>query len=378
MKRLIVVGMVVLAVVIAGAVWPVLTVSRLSRPHKDDAPYQQHGGGKDARADGEWRIAAGPSAMGLIVGAGVCGDEAFLLDRQAGRVHRVDLARRKMAGSIGLNVGALRFVTSVAADCSARLLYVTHQDGVAVFEADSGALTASYSKPATFVHTLGASVLDSSSQTLAVPGLWPQADSDWLVKPVDRMYEGDKIGYRLDLRSGRASPMLPPVERGCWSLGPNCTAATLDSVAGGGWVAAHRVGMMVGVYDARFQLIKTIDARSPLFQETGKRNLSQKIDTMLAWGEENSVIRQVHAFGDAIVTVHSLSRSKAGKRSATTFDVFMNVHSLDGVGLRSDVRLPDLPVGRDETALYVVDYGANGRRKLGRDAFSLVRIPVDQ
>lgn len=378
MKRLIVMGVIVFVVVIAGAMWPVLTVSRLSRPLKDTTPFQQHGGGKQARDAGQWRIAAGSAAMGLIVGAAVCGDDAFLLDRQAGRVHRVDLAQRKTAGSIGLTIGALRFVTSVAADCSARALYVTHHDGVAVFDMDSGDLTANHRKPATFVHTLGASVLDTSAQTLAVPGLWPQADSDWLVKPVDRMYEGDKIGYQLDLRTGRTSPMLPPVERGCWSLGPNCTAATLDAVDGAGWVAAHRVGMLVGVYDARFQLIRTIDVRSPLFLETGKRNLSQKIETMLAWSAENSVIRQVHAFGQTIVSVHSFNRSMPGNGRAPTFDVFMNVHSLDGVRLQSDLRLPDLPVGRDDSSLLVVDYGANGRRKLGRDTFSLVRIPVDQ
>ena len=378
MKRLILMGAVVLVVVIAGTTWPALTVSRLSRPLKDNAPFQQDGGGRHARDASHWRINAGASGAGLIVGAAICGDEAFLLDRQAGRVHRADLAAGRIGGSIGLTVGTLRFVTSVAADCSAQMLYVTHHDGVAAFDIQSGALEENYAKPASFVHALGASVLDAASQTLAVPGLWPQSENDWLVKPMDRMYEGDRIGYRLDLRTGRVSPMLAPVERGCWSLGPNCVAATLDSIDGGGWVAAHRVGMMVGVYDARYQLVRTIDVRSPLFGETGRRNASQKIDAMLTWGEENSVIRQVHAFGNDLVTVHSINRSKPGNGSVTRFDVFMNVHSLDGQRLQSDVRLPDLPVGRDDTSLYVIDYGANGRRKLGRDAFSLVRVPVDQ
>lgn len=378
MKRLHRLGVIVLVVGAAGAAWPVMSVARVARPPKDSTPFQRSAGGEHARDDGRWRIAAGRSAIGLIVGAAVCGDDAFLLDRQAGRVHRADLAAGKITGSIGLDVGALRFVTSVATDCTAERLYVTHRDGVAVFDVRSGHVDANYSKPASFVHALGASVLDTTSQTLSVSGLWPQSDSDWLIKPLDRMYEGDRIGYQLDLRTGRATPMLAPVERGCWSLGPNCTAATLDRVHGGGWVAAHRVGMLVGVYDARYQLIRTIDVRSPLFSETGRRNASQKIDAMLAWGVENSVIRQVHAFGDEIVTVHSVNRSKPGNGKRTTFDVFMNVHALDGQPLQSDLRLPDLPVGRDDTSLYVVDYGANGRRKLGRDGFALVRVPVDQ
>jgi hypothetical protein len=377
MKRLIVMG-VAFIVIIAGAVWPVLSVSRLARPMKDNAPFQRSAFGQHARDAGRFRIAAGSSATGLIVGAAICADQAFLLDRQAGRVHRANLTAGAITGSIGLTVGTLRFVTSVAADCAAQLLYVTHHEGVAVFDLQSGGLEANYSKPTSFLHTLGASVLDTMAQTLVVPGLWPESDSDWLVKPLDRMYEGDRIGYRLDLRTGRASPMLAPVERGCWSLGSNCTAATLDAIQGGGWVAAHRVGMLVGVYDARYRLMRTIDVRSPLFSETGRRNASQKIDAMLSWSRENSVIRQVHAFGDDVVTVHSVNRSKPGNGSVTRFDVFMNVHSLDGRPLQSDVRLPDLPVGRDDASLFVIDYGAKGRRKPGRDAFSLVRIPVDQ
>ena len=42
------------------------------------------------------------------------------------------------------------------------------------------------------------------------------------------------------------------------------------------------------------------------------------------------------------------------------FEVFMNIHLLDGFGLASDVRLPDLPVARDEDNLYVLDYGPGG------------------
>ena len=54
----------------------------------------------------------------------------------------------------------------------------------------------------------------------------------------------------------------------------------------------------------------------------------------------------------------------------------MNVHTLDGVGVASDVRLPDLPVGHDATSVYVIDYGQAGRRRSGSRSMSLTRIPV--
>jgi hypothetical protein len=55
----------------------------------------------------------------------------------------------------------------------------------------------------------------------------------------------------------------------------------------------------------------------------------------------------------------------------------MNVHTIDGGGVASDIRLRDLPVGRDASSLYVVDYGSAGRRKRGAAPITLTRIPVD-
>jgi hypothetical protein len=40
----------------------------------------------------------------------------------------------------------------------------------------------------------------------------------------------------------------------------------------------------------------------------------------------------------------------------------LNLHPLDGAALVSDLALPDRAVGRDDTHLYVVDYGDAGRQ----------------
>jgi hypothetical protein len=382
MKRLILAVGVAAVALCAGGVWPVASASRMSRPDKARLVYQRDHAGAATLWDAQWSIAPGAAGrIGVIVAAAVCGGDAFLLDRQLAAVHRVDLGRGAIVGDLGAS-GAdahpFREVTGLAADCERRMLYVVDKSGVASVDMDGGGILRRFSKPDTFVNSPGA-VLDVGAQTLSVPGLWPAAASDWLVKPIDRMFEGDRVGYQLDLRSGRTAPLVPAVERGCWSLGPNCLFASLDAVnePGAAWVAAHEVGTMVGVYDRSRRLVRTIDVRSNLFLDTGDRNGSQSIERMVAWNEENSVIRDCYAFGDEVVTVHSFNRTrgwKAGQR--TEFDVFMNVHTLDGAGVASDIRLPDLPVGRDATSLYVVDYGPGGRRVSGRDPISLLRIPM--
>lgn len=40
----------------------------------------------------------------------------------------------------------------------------------------------------------------------------------------------------------------------------------------------------------------------------------------------------------------------------------MNLYSPAGARLVSDIRLPDLPVGHDESHILVIDYGGLGRR----------------
>jgi hypothetical protein len=378
MKRFVAVGFVAIALAVATGRWPA-SASRMSRPDKSRVTYQRDMSGARAYADAEWKIHPGASPIGIIVSAAVCGSEAFLLDRQVAVVHRVDLASGRIVANVG-DAQGLRQVASLAADCTQRTLYVVDFTGVAAIDMDSGQITARFARPPTFVNSSAAAVLDTKEQAIYVSGLWPEAADDWLVKPVDRMFEGDHLGYRLDLRTGQTAPMVPAVERGCWSLGPNCLYASLDRVSGpaGGWVAAHTHGMLVGVFDNQLRLLRHVDVRSPNFLDSGRRNGSKSLTAMVAWNEDNSVIRGAYAFGSSIVSVHSFNRTRGWKPGQQTdFEVFMNLHSLDGTGLASDIRLPNLPVGRDDTSLYVVDYGAGGRRRIGKGVISLFRIPVD-
>jgi hypothetical protein len=380
MKKL--VAIVVVALAASGAGSPKASTRRPARPDKSALAFEHEVGGQLATWDAEWKIFPRNQQLGKIVAAAVCDEEAFLLDRQFEIVHRIDLNQGTVVANIGQAAGADRLwsTASVAADCASRTLYVIDYSGVVVFNMDSGAITRRFSKPARFVASVGSAILESETQMLYVPGVWGSSDGNWLLRPLDQMFEGNALGYRLDLRTGHAAPMLAAVERGCWSRGPNCVYATLDKIhssSGAKWVAAHRVGRLVGVYDADFRPIRAIDVRSRLFLETGVRNESTSVTEMVAWNEDNSVIRFCYGFGDSIVTVHSYNRTRGWRPGRQTdFNVFVNIHALDGTGLVSDLRLPDLPVGRDATSLYVIDYGVGGRRITGSDPISLLRIPT--
>ena len=102
------------------------------------------------------------------------------------------------------------------------------------------------------------------------------------------------------------------------------------------------------------------------------------------WGLTNSILSDVYAFGDHIAVVHRVVASMwddpASYRGVDcAFGVFMNVFDAGGRGLVADLSLPDLPVGRDDDLLYVVDYGPAGRGSVdGVDSIRLLGISVEE
>ena len=60
---------------------------------------------------------------------------------------------------------------------------------------------------------------------------------------------------------------------------------------------------------------------------------------------------------------------------SSRFKVLMNLHRLDGSPIALDIPLADLPIGRDEDHLYVVDYGAKGRNEPS-DRVVLLSYPI--
>src|SRR5262249_51174877 len=121
MKRFPGISLAVLAIAalanISSGHWYSVSAARMSRPDKQRLVYKRPHAGARTRPDAEWSIAPQRGAsLGIIVGAAVCGDEAFLLDRQRASVHRADLRRGVIVEDLGLPANGspgLREVTSL-------------------------------------------------------------------------------------------------------------------------------------------------------------------------------------------------------------------------------------------------------------------------
>ena len=339
---------------------------------------------------GTWSVTLrsnGAAPVGLISAAAVCGDEVFLLDSRQSLVHRFDLPTGRQTGQVGASgtgPDEPRKPRAMALDCAGRTLYLIDLTRVFVYDLASGRNVRRFEHPANFVSAGGTALLDKATDTLFVPGLWPAARHDWLRKGIDSMFDGDRLGYRLSLRDGTTTPLFTPIERGCWAYSADCLNIVFDKLPGVGpgenkdaWVVAQSVSTQVGIFDANYRMRRVFDIRSPRFHEDGARTTrSNSVIDEMRWHEDNSVIRRVYAFDDGIVTIHTTNAMKGwtpGK--SIPFNVHINVHALDGSGLVSDVRLPDLPVGRDDKNLYVIDYGTAGRR-LGAEKITLLRYPI--
>ena len=342
--------------------------------------------GREATRAAGWKLvlhSADTGPMGLISTAALCGREVFLLDSRQGVVHRVDLTTGGETGhfgSSGNGPNEPRTPRAMALDCAGQTLYLVDRTGVFVFSLPSGLVERHFVQPANFAYTSGNAVLDAPNGMLFVPGLWTAAGwSDWLHRDLDRMFDGDRLGYSLSLRDGTTKPLFMPLELGCWAYSSSCLDAVFDEVRARGperWAVAQRVSTQVGIFDSQYRLLRVFDVRSRRFRENGQRVGRSSLTDEMRWHEDNSTIRRVYAFGEHIVTIHTTHATKDWvPGQPIDFEASMNVHSLDGSGLVSDLRLPGLPVARDDRSLYVIDYGPGGRR-IGTDHITLIRYPI--
>ncbi len=98
-------------------------------------------------------------------------------------------------------------------------------------------------------------------------------------------------------------------------------------------------------------------------------------ETRVRWHASNSTIDRVFRFPHHIAVVHVRPRLELGWVFGQQLDfvALMNVYTLSGELVKSDVPLPDLAVGQDDEGVFVVDYGKQGRRG-DKTSVTLVRI----
>ena len=115
-----------------------------------------------------------------------------------------------------------------------------------------------------------------------------------------------------------------------------------------------------------------------MFRRDGEElAVGTRAEQRLIWMTRNSIIRRVFAFAEIVAVVHSRTETVSDPQlgGLPRLNVFVNLYSRDGAPLVSDIPLSDLPVGRDSSHLYVIDYGPMGRRPAA-PGVRLLRIPV--
>jgi hypothetical protein len=343
--------------------------------------YQFDAAGRPARIDQAWELLAGDEAIITLQGFARCGRDMFLSDGQF-TVWRADADQpsqrlRRFAGE-DRGIGA---PYPLAADCARQRLYVVNNGPRTVVALDitTGAAAASRPYQREIYETRSLTILSPGMVQLG--GLWNQDVKNILPRRQQTtFFESTSIGQRLSMDSGAVSAMLAPYESRCAAAGI-CVTADLDAIGDGasrGWIASIGIGTSVALYDSSGARSKTIDVRSPKFVRDGtEMPVETPASKYEPWRGRNSVIRRVFSFGKYFAVIHSRTIHGPdwvfGQQSQ--FEVYMNIFGADGAPLTSDVRLPDLPIGRDGTHLYAIDYGPQGRGQ-SPERVRLVRIPV--
>lgn len=318
--------------------------------------------------------------LGFVTSVERCGDLLLFADVN-GAVRRMNLANGATLPSIAPDTANM----AMAADCGARRVYLFGPSGagrqrgrlqVATFDFDTGAAARVYPFSMMFLPDWNAAVVGGA---LIIGGTWmpTPAEGQYAHPPATSFFSDKKLGFRLALDSGEGRPFLAPFDVACRANCPFSTLAPVEGVGGLVWVATQASSKEVAFYDAGGAVKRRFDVTSPLFTDDGSVMRTLGGEPNVRWSARNSLIKQAFQFGAVLATVHHrtiLPKDYVFGQS-TEFDYWMNLHALDGRRLVSDIKLPGMPIGRDETHLYVTDYGPDGRHS-APDQLKILRVPV--
>ena len=315
----------------------------------------------------------------IVWSVALCGDRGYLLALRLRTVHVVDLTRGERIGRIGRRgdgPGEFQYAVAMGADCDADRLYVSEQlVGVIIFEASTGTYLDTPPAPADFLATSGRIL--AAGDVLYVPGLWSPGRFGYSSTPRREMYRGVTLGWRLPLAGGESGPIADPFETGCIAQAAACDSIGFDRLGPDAWVLTQGGGTTAAILSDAGTVQRRFDIRSPRFRRDGAAlTWAADVDDEAVWERANSSIYGVYAHADVIATVHGHQTTEGPLDRPAEFAFYMNLHTAAGEGLVSDIRLPDLPVGRDGGYLLVIDYGEAGRWG-DTDRIDLLRIPID-
>ena len=322
--------------------------------------------------------------VGIIGGIAVCGATAYLTAPVVGTVHRVDLDAGRAVGSIGRRgqgPGEFQMPGLPAADCARNLLHVVDVPfSVSTFSIPDGRFVRRRDGDPAFSNAPGGrALLSAGGGHLYAPGIW---GLDFGAVRNRDYFRGTRLAAEVSLADDTSRPFFVPITADCPSGDAECLRFTFDRTGAGedaGWVYAQGPGTTVGIASAGRDPRQDVRRDIPAFVRDGRRlapGLGPAATT--EWGLANSTLSDAYAFGGHIAVVH--------RRNATTWDpagaagvrfnVFINVFDADGRGLIADLSLPDIPIGRGDDLMYIVDYGPAGRRADAGDSIRLSGISV--
>lgn len=318
--------------------------------------------------------------IGAVLSSARC-DDMLLFSDSMGQVRRMQFGSGRTLPSIARDASN----EAMAVDCEARLLYILgdppikaprNQRQVQGFNIDSGVAHTAIPIELMMLPYRNAVV---SAGDFIVGGTWRPIPADGQYQPPSpaSFFNDKRLGFKVSLASGQSEPLLAPFEVSCRA---NCAHTSLAPVVGHGalaWVATQPSSKEIAFYDTDGVVQRRFDVTSPLFVDTGEvlRKLDSEAD--MRWSSRNSLVRSASQFGELIATVHFRSRLPEGWTfgQSVEFDYWMNVHGVDGRRWVSDIKLPGMPIGRDDTHIYVTDYGPDGRHS-APDKLKILRIPV--
>lgn len=344
-------------------------------------PYAFDAKGRAARVDQTWELRK-PDGQEVDIFTSLtrCEDRIFLSDIQ-NHIFRLDFAANNALTVFAGEEAGIGRPWALTADCPRERLYVVNEGlrTVVTLNARSGQVLGKQSYGRGLFQPRSANLLGQDE--MYVGGLWNSEPARALPSlAAESFFASLRIGLKLSLTSGAVEGGLRPFEPHCPAAAA-CTFADLDRIRGASpatWVASQGTSTRIGLYDVHGTATRFYPVISPKFLRDGTElPINSSGEAAERWKSRNSLVRRVFSVNDYLVTIHTLTEIgpdwKFGEQAQ--FQVFMNVFALDGTGLVSDIRVPDIPIGRDETHLYTIDYGPN-RRRNAVASVKLVRFPI--
>lgn len=252
--------------------------------------------------------------------------------------------------------------TTMGVDCARGMIYaVDRRAGVSVIAAATGTLVRTFALPQEFGPVPNVPAVSSTDGTaLAIAGFWVQGTPEsFFARPLERAFLGGDQGLLLSLDTGTWEPLFRKAGTECPATIGVCTRMPFDR-DGASWMLGHGAFPRFQLSDRTRRLHDPITVTAQGFQQSSTAVPSNgDREAAMRWAQRYTQVNGVFAFGENVALVFGRVEDRVG--DIAQFETWLLIATRDGRALGGAVPLADLPVGRDETGVYVLDYG--GRRR---------------